>query len=140
MRMQKSVGIVVVLGSLGVGLIALRPGHTAEQKGDGAPYVHTVIFYLKKDAPQNEPSALISDAHDLLAKIPSVRAIKAGRPAEKATRDVAIKDYQVGLAVHFGDYAGLEAYFAHAKHDEYLQRHGKYVDKILVYDFENQKK
>ena len=46
----------------------------------------------------------------------------SGRPP-KAT-DVAAKDYQVALMVRFDDYAGLEAYFAHAKHDEYLAKHG----------------
>ena len=32
------------------------------------PFVHTVFFYLKKDAPANEADALIADAQKLLAK------------------------------------------------------------------------
>ena len=42
-----------------------------------APFVHTVIFYLKKDAPANETDTLIADTQRLLAKIPSVREIRA---------------------------------------------------------------
>ena len=45
------------------------------------PFVHTVFFYLKKDAPANEADALIADAQKSLAKIPTVRGIRAGKPA-----------------------------------------------------------
>ncbi len=105
-----------------------------------APYVHTVYFYLKKDAPKQEVSALIEDSHKLLAKIPSVRGLWVGRPAEQSTPKFAGKDYAVGLLVLFDDYAGLEQYLKHPLHDEYLEKHGKHWEKVSVYDFMNQKK
>jgi hypothetical protein len=113
------------------------PGQTAGAK---PPYVHAVIFYLKKDAPKGEVEALIEDTHKLLAKIPTVRNLWVGRPAERATPDYAIKDFQVGLLVLFDDYNGLKAYLDHKLHQEYLDKHGKYWDKVPVYDFVNQNK
>ncbi len=107
-----------------------------------APYVHTVIFHLKKDAPAGEAEALIADAHELLRPIPTVRDLRAGKPARKATPDFAGKDYDVGLLVLFDDFEGLETYLKHPMHLKYVEKHEKYLetDKLLVYDFVDQKK
>ena len=108
--------------------------------GKSAPYVHAVVFYVKKDAPDGEDEALIADAHKLLGKIPSVRELRVGRPAEKATPEFAKKDYQVGLMILFDDFDGLSEYLKHPLHLEYVAKHRKHLENILVYDFENQKK
>ena len=105
-----------------------------------APYVHCVIFYLKKDAPKDEAKALIADAHELLAKIPTVRLIKIGPPAEKSSPKVAVTDYQIGLLVLFDNYDGLKTYLDHDLHLKYVDKHMKHIDKVLVYDFQNEKK
>jgi hypothetical protein len=107
-----------------------------------APYVHAVIFHLKKDAPEGEVQALITDAHELLRPIPTVRGLRVGRPAEKSSPNFAKKDYQVGLLVLFDDFEGLKTYLDHPRHLKYVEKHGKYLDtdKLLVYDFVDQKK
>lgn len=111
-----------------------KPGAKAD-----APYVHCVIFYLKKDAPKDTAKALAADAHELLAKIPTVRSIKIGPPADKATPKFAINDYQVGLLVLLDNFDGLKTYLDHPLHLKYVEKHEKHLDKILVYDFINQK-
>lgn len=103
-------------------------------------YVHTVIFYIKKDAPKDEADALIKDAYSMLAKIPTVRLLKIGLPAEKATPKLAVTDYQVGLVIFFDNYDGLKEYLEHADHVKYVDKHMKHLDKIVVYDFINSKK
>ena len=108
--------------------------------GQAASYVHTVIFHLKKDAPEGEAQALIADAHELLSKIPSVRGLRIGRPAAQGTPDLAKKDFQVGLLVLFDDFAGLKTYLDHPLHTEFLKRHGEFWEKVPVYDFVNQMK
>lgn len=111
------------------------PGRAAH-----APFVHTVIFYLKKDAPAGEADELIADAHDLLGKVPSVRGLRAGRPAEKPASANGKNDFQVGLLVLFDDAQGLREYIDHPKHQEYVARHKKYIDRIVAYDFQDEKK
>lgn len=107
-----------------------------------APYVHVVIFHLKKDAPSGTAEGMIADAHELLAKIPSVRGVQAGKPADKATPDFAKKDYQVGLVVLLDNFEGLETYLKHPLHEKYVNKYLKNVDetKLIVYDFVNSKK
>jgi hypothetical protein len=122
------------------GALAGKEGGEKPKAAKKAPYVHNVIFYLKKDAPKDEVEKLIQDSHKLLGKIPTVRGLWAGRPAEKATPKVAVTDYAVGLLVLFDDYAGLQTYLDHPLHTEYLEKHGKHWERVSVYDFVNQKK
>lgn len=122
-----------------VSLLALAWA-TAGARAADPPYVHAVIFYLKKDAPKSEVQKLIADSHELLAKIPTVKKLWVGRQAEMATPEYAVKDFQVGLLVLFDDFAGLKTYLDHPLHTEFLKRHGEFWEKVPVYDFVNQMK
>lgn len=132
--MIRRLGLVALLG-LAWATAGVRAADQA-----APPYVHAVIFYLKKDAPKGEVGKMIADSHELLGKIPTVRKLWVGRPAEMATPEYAVKDYQVGLMVLFDDFAGLKTYLDHPLHTEYLKRHGEFWDKVPVYDFVNQTK
>jgi hypothetical protein len=139
---------MLVMAAAALALVALQIGDGAglaqeKKKGKGAgkaPYVHTVIFHVKKDAPKDCVEHLIVDSHDLLAKIPSVKGLWVGRPAEKSTPKFAAKDYDVGLLVLFNDYEGLQEYLDHKLHTEYVEKHAKNFERVIVYDFVNQKK
>lgn len=132
--------LVMLFGGAILGSILLGPIQGQVRRDRRAtprkapPLVHTVIFALKKDAPANEADALIADSQKLLAKIPSVREIRAGKPADKAT-PIAAKDYQVGLLVLFDDADGLQTYLDHPLHKEYVANHEKNFEKVVIYDF-----
>lgn len=140
-------GLLFVL-FLGAGIVAaslLSSARSEEKKvakggAKDAPYVHTVVFYMKKDAPEGALAAAIADTHALLTQIPSVRGLRAGKPAKMSTPDFAVKDYSFALLVLFDDFAGLKEYLDHPKHTEYVNRHVKSFEKVIVYDFEDQKK
>ena len=104
------------------------------------PYVHSVIFYLKKDAPKDTVEKAIADAHTLLEKVPTVRKLWVGRPAAKSTPQFAKTDYQFGLLVLFDNYDGLQKYLDHPLHTKYVDLYVKQFDMVHVYDFENQQK
>ena len=111
-----------------------------EKSGSAAPFVHVVIFHLKPDAGAEAAEGLIADAHEMLAKIPTVREVCAGKPAPKT--GIAKSDYEVGLLVRFDDLEGLKTYEKHPLHVGYVKKHGKNIqlDKIAVFDFIDQKK
>ena len=67
----------------------------------------------RRTLPKDEAKALVTDAHEILTKIPTVRGIKAGPPSPKSTPKVAVTDYTVGLLVLFDDAAGLKTYLDH---------------------------
>ena len=145
--MKRSVILAAVLGVAGLAMgrhAADIPqvGPDEIKKQTKPPYVHTVIFTVKKDAPEGAAEGLIHDATEVLAKIPTVRELRCGRPAEKSTPEVAKKDYTVGLVVFFDDYEGLKTYLDHPDHHKYVEQHMKNIDrdKLVVYDFVSQKK
>jgi hypothetical protein len=136
-----------LLALAALAVVGMLLAGAAEKKEDApkktkAPYVHTVIFTLKKDAPKDAAEAMIADCHELLAKIPSVRELRAGRPAEKGTPNLAKKDFSVALTVFFDDYDGLMAYDKHELHKKFVEKHLPHIEleRLLVYDFENQPK
>jgi len=140
MRCKCSIFLVLVVTGAVLGSTLVNPTQGQGRRDrrtvirKPAPFVHTVIFYLKKEAPATEADALIADSQKLLAKIPTVREIRAGKPAEKAT-PIATKDYQVGLLVLFDDADGLHTYLDHPLHKEYVSNHEKNLEKVVVYDF-----
>jgi hypothetical protein len=115
----------------------------AEGKPAAKPaFTHVVVFYLTKDAPKEETDVLLADCHELLAKISTVRELKAGRPSEKGAPMVSKMDYQVGLLVLFDDADGMKSYLDDKLHQDFLKKHGKYIDrdKLIVLDFQDQAK
>ena len=118
-----------------------KPGRERGAAGEvKPPYVHTVIFYLKKDAPEDEVKNIIADAHGLLAKIPSVKGLWVGPPAKQTTPELAVTDYDVAWVLLFDDYKGLQGYLEHDLHHQFREKHAKHAERVLVYDVLNQKK
>jgi hypothetical protein len=116
-----------------------------EKKAEGklqAPYAHVVVFRMKKDAPRDAVEKAIADCHELLAKIPSVRMVRAGRPAEKGTPDVPKMEYDFALLILVDDAEGLDSYLKHPLHLKFVEKHGPSFDmsKLQVFDFLNQSK
>jgi hypothetical protein len=121
-----------------------KKGPDPAKEPSTAPYVHCVVFRLKKDAPKDEVDKLVADCHDLLEKIPTVRVLKVGRPVpeDKSTPNVAAHDYDAALLVLFDDYTGLKTYLDHDMHKKFIENHGKYIEmeKLQVFDFQDGKK
>ena len=117
---------------------AVKTTVAAPAESTAAPFVHTVIFHLKKDAPVEK---IIEGCHTLTA-IPTVRALKAGRPAptDESTEKVVARDYDLGLVVLFEDAAGLKTYLTHPTHLQFVKDYGQYFDKVQVFDFSDEKK
>jgi hypothetical protein len=135
MRYNRVFGAAVAALVLGATMTQARE----EQKM--APLVHCVIFRLKKDAPADAVDQVIADCHNMLAKIRSVRSVRAGRPAKTGTDEKLKKPFDVGLLVLCDDVAGLKAYIDDPLHKEFVAKYGKYFDieQLQVFDFEDKK-
>ncbi len=129
------------LAALAVLTLAVPVARAEGKKSDSPPFVHIVIFYLKADAPGGAADEILTDCHEMLAKISTVRALKAGRPAE-GTSALVKKDYAVGLTILFDDAEAYKKYTTDPLHLKFVQKYGKYFDtsKLAVYDFADGKK
>jgi hypothetical protein len=125
----------------GVTATAVAVEETKKDNKTQAPYVHVVIFRMKKDAPKDAVEKAIADCHELLAKIPKV-SVRAGRPAAKGTPGVPKMEYDFALLVLVDDAAGLKTYLEHPFHLKFVEKHNPSFDmtKLQVFDFMNQTK
>jgi hypothetical protein len=113
----------------------------SDKKGH-APYAHVVVFRMKEGAPKDAVENAIADCRELLAKVPSVRSVRAGRPAAKGTPDVPKMEYDFALLVLFDDADGLKTYIDHPLHRKFVAKHGPHFDreKLQIFDFLDQSK
>lgn len=135
---------IVLFGMMVIGVTAsvvFAADAKSDKKGH-APYAHVVIFRMKENAPKDAVEKAIADCHELLAKVPSVRSVRAGRPAAKSTPDVPKMQYDFALLVLFEDADGLETYIKHPLHLEFIRKHGSHFDreKLQIFDFLDQSK
>ena len=140
MRRTLLFGMVLML--IGVTARATPADETKADKKGHASYVHAVIFRVKKDAPKDVIEKAIADCHELLAKIPAVRSVRAGRPAAHGTPDVPKMHYDFALLVLVDNADGLQAYLKHPLHLKFVEKYGPSFDmeKLQVFDFLNQMK
>ena len=97
-------------------------------------FIHNVYFWFKSGLPKSAAQAMIADGEAILKKIPTVRHIWSGMPTGQG-RDIVDNSYDVGLCVAFDDSAGHDLYQDHPLHKQYIERHGKNWERIVVYDF-----
>ncbi len=136
MSRQASMGFALVLTGLVWGGTAGAEEKKNKKPAAGpAPVVHTVIFHLKKNAPEGEAARLVSDVQRMLGRIKSVRGIWAGRPLK--TGDKAAKKFDVALVMLFADAKALKTFRDDPLYKKFAQTHMKFVDqeKLSVFDF-----
>ena len=99
-----------------------------------APFVHVVFFKTKGESPDKAAAEIVKDIDSMLASLPTVKAIRVGRPAPTATRPVVDANYDVGLFLLFEDQKGLQEYLDHPRHVEFAKKHDTVCD-VRVFDF-----
>ena len=97
--------------------------------------VHTVFFWMKKNAPKTAAKQTIQDALKYL-KSPTVSQMWAGAPAKTEAREVVNATYDVGLTVIFDSVADHDAYQDDPQHQVFIRRNKKNWLRVEVYDFQ----
>jgi stress responsive alpha/beta barrel protein len=98
--------------------------------------IHTVFFWLKETAPAGERERLARSCLELLGKVPSVRQIWAGPPANTPKREIIDASYDVGLTVVLDDLPGHDIYQEHPLHKDFIARHKEQWKRVQIYDYE----
>lgn len=97
--------------------------------------IHVVYFWLNENAPADEAAKLAEGCRSLLGKIPGVRHLWAGGPADTPKREVIDTSYAVGLIVVLDD-AGKshDVYQEHPLHKQFIERHKTHWKKVQIFD------
>lgn len=96
--------------------------------------IHTVFFWLDRGLTPGDIESFEAGLASL-ADIPTVRFVQWGKPSA-TSRPVVDRTYSYGVAVHFDDLAGHDAYQVHPLHQEFLRRHSAKWLRVVIYDFE----
>lgn len=118
------------LGSLWIGQFLPK----AVAADENPPVHHIILFDLKPTTSESDLAAMMTDAKDLLAKIPGVLELEMGRKALD-NRDVHIKDYDVGLYIKLSKLSDLEVYILSPQHQEFIRRNRFKWDTFKMIDF-----
>ena len=97
--------------------------------------VHTVFFWMKKNAPKSAAQQTMKDAIKYL-NTPTVKNLWAGLPAKTEARDVINATYDVGLMVTFDSVADHDAYQEDPEHQVFIKRNKKNWLRVEVFDFQ----
>ncbi len=103
-------------------------------KGGPPVFVHTVLFWLKKNLRSDQVAAFL-DGLESLRGVPSAKAVHIGTPSS-TNRPVIDRSYTYGLTVIFDDLAQHDAYQADPVHLTFVQQHSKDWERVVIYDFE----
>ena len=98
---------------------------------------HVVLYMFEPGVPSDKAQRMRTDAHGLLAGLPTVRDLWVGTPADtvRPDRPMVKDDYNFGLIVLFDDVQGLDDYLAHGDHLEFARRHDPQC-VLRIFDFE----
>ena len=96
-------------------------------------FIHTVFFWFNDKTPAEAADALVQDCRDYLGRIPTVRNLWAGRPAN-TPRDVVDSSFAVALTVVLDDRAGHDVYQEHDLHKQFIERNRGHWRRVQVYD------
>lgn len=97
-------------------------------------FVHTVVFWLKEGTDEASRNQVIADCNELLTKIPTVRHLWAGVPAN-TPRPIVDNSYSLTLTVALDDREGHDLYQDHPLHKEFIERNKSHFDRFTIYDF-----
>lgn len=136
--MARRVMLLLAALTLTLPMVGQHPSEMADaadkDKG-GNRFIHVFLFQIKQKGQQAEIKALIKDANELLATIPSVRQFRVGKPSDVGTPGVEGGDYHVGLLVMFDDENAFKTYLKHPQRKKFIKIHAKNYERVLAFDF-----
>jgi len=99
---------------------------------------HLVLLKPRADLTTAERRRFADAFRQAVSVFPSVRAVRFGRRVTHGQGyDQDAPDAAAFIAiVEFDDRAALQAYLAHAAHDELAAHFGQFLSAAIVYDFE----
>ena len=102
-------------------------------EGTGPALAHNVYFTLHDQSPAAR-ARLIADCYTYLKNHPGVTFFAAGALVESHTRDVNVRDWDVGLHIIFTDKAHHDLYQKASEHKTFLERNKDNWKAVRVFD------
>lgn len=99
----------------------------------GSKLLHQVFFWLKNKGSKADRDQLVAGLRTL-AKIPTVRSLYVGVPANTEARGVVDGSFDVSELMVFDSVADEKIYQDHPIHQEFIAKNSHLWSKVVVYD------
>lgn len=116
-----------------VGVIIPSSDALALNKPKKTVIAHYVLFWLKEDISEQEKNDFTNFFEDL-KKVPTIKSLHYGAPANTTKRDVVDNSFSYNLLVYFDNMADLDVYETHPIHLAAIEKYSKYWTKVAVHD------
>lgn len=127
---KNAIGTTVVSGVLGSSISNVMASSQEQQE---EVIVHYVLFWLKEDLSQQEIKDF-SGFFEELRKVPTIKSLQYGPPANTHKRDVVDNSFSYNLLVHFKNMDDLNVYETHPIHLAAIEKYSKNWTKVVVHD------
>lgn len=94
---------------------------------------HSVLFWLKEGLSDQEKKDF-TQFFEELRKVPTIKSLQYGPPANTTKRDVVDNSFSYNLLVYFNNMEDLNVYETHPFHLNAIDKFSQYWDKVVVHD------
>jgi hypothetical protein len=115
-----------------IGVIIPSCGESSTQTNKEV-IAHYVLFWLKEDLSDQEKKDFTGFFEEL-RKVPTIKSLHYGSPANTTQRDVVDNSFSYNLLVYFDNMEDLNVYETHPIHLEAIEKYSKYWTKVAVHD------
>jgi hypothetical protein len=103
------------------------------QDSKNCSIAHYVLFWLKETLSENEKKDFTKFFEEL-KKVPTIKSLHYGSPANTNQRDVVDNSFSYNLLVYFENMDDLNVYETHPIHLNAVEKYSKYWEKVVVHD------
>ena len=116
-----------------VGVILPTSNASASQDSKKEVIAHYVLFWLREDITEQE-KADFTNFFEELRKVPNIKSLHYGGPANTTQRDVVDNSFTYNLLVYFDKMEHLDVYETHPIQLDAIEKYSKYWTKVAVHD------
>jgi hypothetical protein len=116
-----------------IGVIIPSSDASAPKDPNDKVIAHYVLFWLKENLSEQEKTAFTGFFEEL-KKVPTIKSLHYGVPANTTKRDVVDNSFSYNLLVYFDNMDDLNVYETHPIHLEAIEKYSKYWTKVVVHD------
>lgn len=127
---KNAVGTTVATGLIGSSISNAMASTQQKQK---SVIAHYVLFWLKEDLSEKEVKDFAGFFEEL-KKVPTIKSLHYGAPANSNQRDVVDNSFSYNLLVYFKNMDDLNVYETHPIHLAAIEKYSKNWTKVVVHD------
>jgi len=133
MERRTFIGSTIVAMAASTSLVKAKEKENNKTVLKSGLILHSVYFWLRKDLTEAEKKDFLN-YFEVLKKIPEVKSINYGVPAQTEKREVVDHSYSYNLLLTFENLADISVYGNHPEHIKGAQQYQKYWERVEVKD------